>query len=142
MNNNTEIAKKILTENSYTCVLYLDGEEYHSTLRGVKPLINLLESENNFAGFSAADKTVGAGAAHLYALLGVAEVWANVISEDGKRILEKNNISVYCGEIVPYIINRRGDGICPIEKAVNGIVCSRKALEVIKQTLKNSEKSD
>ena len=142
MNNNTEIAKKILTENSYTCVLYLDGEEHHSTLRGVKPLINLLESENNFVGFSAADKTVGAGAAHLYTLLGVTEVWANVISEDGKRILEKNNISVYCGEIVPYIINRRGDGICPIENAVSGIACSEKALEAIKQTLKNLEKQD
>lgn len=136
MDNNTKTAKNILIKNGYTCVLYSDTEEFHSTLRGVKPLLDFLESDKDFSGFFAADKTVGAGAAHLYALLGVKEVWANIISDAGKKVLLENNITVFCETQVPYIINRKGDGMCPIETAVKGIISSQKALEAIKQTLK------
>lgn len=135
MKNNCLTAKNILLENDYTCVLYLNGIEYHSTLRGVKPLIDFLESSIDFSGFSAADKVVGAGAAHLYILLKVKAVWAKVISEKAKKILQNNNISVFFEKEVPYIINRTGDGVCPIETAVNGIKDSNKALESIKQKL-------
>lgn len=135
MNNDTAIAKNTLIKNGYTCVLYSNGIEHHSTLRGVKPLIDFLESGKDFNGFCAADKTVGAGAAHLYVLLGVKEIWANIISEDGMNILQQNNISVYCESAVPFIINRTGDGACPIETAVKGIYCSKQALDTIKQTL-------
>lgn len=136
MNIDTKTAKDILLKNGYTCVLSSDGTEYHSTLRGVKPLIEFLESRKDFNGFCAADKTVGAGAAHLYVLLGVKSVWANIISQAGKKILEQNNIEIFCENTVPFIINRSGDGVCPIETAVKGITCSKQALEVIKATLK------
>ncbi len=140
MNKDTILAKNILTENGYTCVLYADGKIYRSIQRGVKPLIEFLESGDDFRGFCAADKTVGAGAAHLYVLLGVTSVWANVMSEAGKNILEQNNISVFCEQLVPYIINRAGDGVCPIESAVRGIACSTQALTIIKQTLQKIQK--
>ncbi len=136
MNNNTAIAKNTLIKNGYTCVLYSNGIEHHSTLRGVKPLIDFLESDKDFNGFSAADKTVGAGAAHLYVLLGAKEVWANIISEEGRNILLQNNISVFSEKVVPYIINRTGDGVCPIETEVKGITCSKQAFGIIKQVLK------
>lgn len=136
MKNNCLTAKNILLENDYTCVLYLNGIEYHSTLRGVKPLIEFLESNIDFSGFFAADKVVGAGAAHLYILLKVKAVWAKVISEKAKKILQENNISVFFEKEVPYIINRTGDGACPIETAVNCIKDSNEALVAIKQTLK------
>lgn len=130
-------AKKILLENGYCCVLLKDEEEYHSTLRGVRPLLDFLESGGDFRGFCAADKTVGAGAAHLYVLLGVKSVWANVISADGKAVLEQNGIEVIGETLVPFIINRKGDGMCPIESAVKGITDSKMALGTIKETLQN-----
>ena len=136
MNSDIKKAKEILIENGFTCVLYLDGIEYNSTLRGVKPLIEFLESGKDFNGFSAADKTVGAGAAHLYVLLGVKSLWTNVLSIEAKKILEQNNISFFCEQLVPYIINRKGDGTCPIETAIKGIADSKQALETIKKTLK------
>lgn len=136
MNSDIKKAKEILIENGFTCVLYLDGIEYNSTLRGVKPLIDFLESGKDFNGFSAADKTVGAGAAHLYVLLGVKSLWTNVLSIEAKKILEQNNISFFCEQLVPYIINREGDGTCPIETAIKGIADSKQALETINKTLK------
>lgn len=132
MNNQ---AKEILLKNNYTCVLCKDNEIFHSDKRGVKPLIDFYESGNDFSGFSGADKTVGAGAAHMYVLLGVKEVWANIISEEGVRILTENNIYVTYEEKVPHIINRKGDGQCPIEKCVQEIDNSKEAFERIKETL-------
>ena len=136
MNSDIKKAKEILIENGFTCVLYLDGIEYNSTLRGVKPLIDFLESGKDFNGFSAADKTVGAGAAHLYVLLGVKSLWTNVLSIEAKKILEQNNISFFYEQLVPYIINRKGDGTCPIETAIKDITDSKQALETINKTLK------
>lgn len=140
MNSEIITAKNILTENNYTCVLSLNNAQYHSDLRGVKPLIGFLESDNDFNGFYAADKVVGAGAAHLYVLLGVKAVWAGVISDSAKKILEKNNITVFYETKASYIINRTGDGVCPIENAVASIEDSKQAFIIIKQTLEKLAK--
>lgn len=135
MSEDTKKARDILVKNGYTCVLCRENEEFHSNLRGVRPLIDLLESGKDFSGFSAADKTVGLGAAHLYLLLGVRSVWARVISLSARELLEKGGIEVFFEEEVPYIINRQGNGRCPIETAVSDIACPAEALRVIKETL-------
>ena len=141
MDNLTASAKKILIENDYTCVLYSKDRQYHSSLRGVRPLIDFLESGTDFSGFAAADKVVGAGAAHLYVLLKVTCVWAKTISQEAFSILEQKGISVFCEETVPFIINRAKDGVCPIENAFKGVVNSKDAYTLIKQTLKNLNKN-
>jgi len=130
-------AKERLITQNHTCVLCKSGEEYYSDLRGVEPLLDFLDSGHDFSGFSAADKTVGAGAAHLYVALGIKAVWANVISEIGIKILKENNIHVSFNECVPHIINRKGDGICPIENSVKDISSTDTAIEKIRKTLQN-----
>ena len=130
-----ERAKSILIKNNYTCVLCKEDEEYHSSLRGVRPLLDCLESGCSYAGFSAADKTVGAGAAHLYILLGVSHVWAAVISQKGLDLLEKNGIVVHFETKVPFIINRAGNGPCPIENATKDIESPTEALCKIHRVL-------
>ena len=133
MDKRTEKAKQLLIENGYTCVLYSENAEYHSVQRGVKPLIGFIDSGVDFRGFFAADKTVGAGAAHAYVLLGVAEVWARVISESGKQVLENGGIRVFADEVVPFIVNRAKDGVCPFETAVKGVTDSVVALAVMRE---------
>ena len=131
MCDKTELARQMMTEGAYTCVLLLGDAQYTSRERGVKPLLMLLQSGRSYEGAVAADKTVGAGAAHLYVLLGVRRLWANVISTAALQVLAQNGIEAAYGECVPYIINRRGDGPCPIESAVEGAKNSREAHERI-----------
>lgn len=135
MNKEIETVRQKLDDGEYTCVVMKDGEEYTSRERGVKPLLTLLESERSFIGAIAADKTVGAGAAHLYVLLGVKALWANVISTSALRVLEQNGIEAYYKECVPYIINRQGNGACPIETAVKDAKNSKDAFELIIEAL-------
>ena len=136
MHELTKRAREILIENGYTAVLCSEDEVYYSTERGVKPLIGFLESGKNFSGFCAADKTVGLGAAHIYILLRARSVFATVISSSARALLESAGIAVSFESEVPYIINRKGDGRCPIETAVLGITDSKDALTKIKQALK------
>ena len=48
---------------------------------------------------------------------------------------KENNILVTYEKKVPYIINRAGDGQCPVEKCVQGIYDSKEAYERIKETV-------
>ena len=82
-----EKAKAHLVAGGYTCVLTDGAEIYTSTHRGVKPLVQFLESGKAFVGFSAADKVVGKAAAYLYVLLGVKEIYAQIISETAEKVL-------------------------------------------------------
>ena len=135
MRNTIDVARQKLLDGGYTCVVIVGDCEYTSFERGVKPLISLLQMQRSFIGAVAADKCVGAGAAHLYVLLGVCAVWANVISESAVEVLQKNGIDVSCAQCVPYIINRKGDGVCPIERVVADAKTSKEAYDLIVATL-------
>ena len=130
-----ELTKKLLSEEGYTCVFLSDNETISSKKRGVSPLLELIEQNKSLKGFAGADKVVGAGAAYLYAILCPDSLFASTISESAKRVLDRYGINYSYGELVPYIINRIGDGACPIEQAVRNSSSPQEALEDIKTAL-------
>ena len=67
-------------------------------------------------GASVADKVIGKGAAALMIAGGVKEVYADVISNAAMELFEKYATTVSYDQKVAYIVNRRGDGICPVEE--------------------------
>lgn len=113
-----ESARSLLEKGNCTCVLCRDGSTVTDSRRGVRPLLELLESETDFHGYSAADKVVGKAAAFLYCLLGVKALHAGVLSVPVRDVLVSAGISVEWGSLVPAIRNRAGDGFCPMETAV------------------------
>ena len=129
-------AKDLMESGDYTCVLTDGGAVYTSALRGVRPLVQFLENAENMNGFSAADKVVGRATAYLYVLLGVAAVYAKVISEPAAAVLRAHGIRVEFDRLVPNIINRRGDGICPFEAAVMDISDPAEAYRAIREKMK------
>ena len=68
-------ARAMLESGGYTCVLCRGDAILTDKRRGVRPLLDLLDSRENFVGYSAADKVVGKAAAFLYQLLGVEFVY-------------------------------------------------------------------
>ena len=128
-------AKKMLETGSYTCVLYRSGTAYTATERGVKPLVRWLTEGLEARGFSAADRVVGRATAYLYCLLGVQEVYAQVMSRAAAEVLEAGHIRHSCGILVDNIINRQGTGICPFEAAVLHIQDPQTALSAIREKM-------
>ncbi|MBE6667646.1 MAG: DUF1893 domain-containing protein [Ruminococcaceae bacterium] len=129
-------AKEILKNNSYTCVVCKSDKTFTSTDRGVKPLVLWHESGEDMKNGSAADKVVGRGAAFLYLLLGIRELYAHVISKPALELLSKNGVDVSYGILADNIINRHGNGICPFEAAVLDITDPREAYIAITQKMK------
>ncbi len=114
-------AKEMLCAGGYTCVMCRKDSVYTSAQRGVKPLVAWLESGQRFRDYCAADKVVGRATAFLYSLLGVKAVYARIISRCALQVLDQHGIVVEYDELVPNIINRQGDGVCPFEAAVLAI---------------------
>lgn len=130
-----ENAKNLLESGGYTCVITDGNTVLTSTQRGVKPLVQFLESGRDLAGFSAADKVVGRATAYLYVLLGVKNLYAQVVSRPALAVLQENGIDTRYGNLVPNIINRKGDGICPFEAAVMDITDPQNAYAAIRRKM-------
>lgn len=128
--------KRILNENSYTCVAVKGEFCFTSKARGVKPLLELIDNGADVAGGVAADKVVGRAAAFLYVLLGVKAIYADVISESAYGVLKGKGIFVEYGLMVPAIRSRDGKGFCPMEQATLGVEDGESALQLIRDTLK------
>ena len=94
MKGDWERAAGLLAARGYTCVLCKGEKVYTSTARGVGPLIRWLDEKTDLNGFCAADKVVGKAAAALYVLLGVAAVYAPVMSGMAVQMLEEHGIEV------------------------------------------------
>ncbi len=135
-------ARQLLFDNGYTCVVIKDDFCFTSKQRGVKPLLELIDGSNDCSGAVAADKVVGKAAAFLYVLLGVKEIYADVISEHAITVLQEKGILVEYRTLVPMIKNRDGSGFCPMEQATLTVVNEKIALEVIKETFRNLSKSN
>jgi len=130
--NNLLNARNLLESGNYTCVVCSGDTTHTTTQRGVAPLLNWLDTGTDLSGFSAADRVVGRGAAFLYCLLGVKEVYARVMSHPAAEVLLSHDIAASADIFVEGIINRQGTGPCPFEAAVMDIQDARKALVAIR----------
>jgi hypothetical protein len=87
--------------------------EFHG-IKGFLEATELLGKE--LAGSSVADKVVGRAVAFLSVYFQISAVFAVVMSGEGARVLEDNNIFYQFEKYVPNILNPRRNDICPFEK--------------------------
>lgn len=135
MHRYTENAKRLLLENDITLVFTDGNEVVTSHTRGVLSLVVMVMEKESMKGFYCADKVVGKAAAFMYAILKPEELYAFVLSEKAERILEKYGVKYFFGEKVPAIINRKGDGFCPMETATENAETPEEALEILREKL-------
>ena len=111
-----EQAKLLLLTSANTIAVVSNGEVFISQERGVKPLLHLLSEKKGFLkNASVADKVIGKAAALLMVLGEIKEVHTLIISEPAIKVFEKYNISCFYDKKVDRIVNRTGDGLCPME---------------------------
>ena len=108
----------ILHNENLTLVLRSnDGEIHRYTQRGVKDLLSLVTTAPDLLhGALVADKAVGKAAAACMVMGGISQVHADVMSEPAFNLLKSHGIEAGYGNLVDHIINRTGDGWCPMER--------------------------
>lgn len=115
-------AKELLKQDNHTFVAVSDRDVYTSSMHGIVPIISKVEEDAlYFKGYYVADKVIGKSAAMLLIRSQIACLYAEVLSEHAKNILDEYHIPYSYHTIVPYIINRTKDGMCPMEQTVVGI---------------------
>ncbi len=137
-----ETAKKLLLapDASYTCVLCRDNVVHTAQEKGIAPMMRFLDSGTRLQGFCAADRIVGKAAAMLFILARVRAVHGTVMTETAKKMLEENGIFASCDTLTKEIVNRRGDGLCPMEITVQSIDDPQEAREAIRLTMQRLSK--
>ncbi|MCS5420975.1 MULTISPECIES: DUF1893 domain-containing protein [Psychrilyobacter] len=104
--------------------------------RGIKPALEFFFlGKETTQGSSVADRIIGKGAAMVLSLCCCKELYGGVISRDALASLKKGGQTVQWGTVVPYIINRRGDGMCPLEKLLSNTEDPQVGLDIIKKFL-------
>lgn len=99
---------------------------------GVSDLYRLLTNEPNLLRrASVADKVVGKGAAALMVEGGVREVYADVVSTPALALFRVGGIPVRYGQEVPHIVNRAGNGICPVEQLCRDCTTATECIPLI-----------
>lgn len=131
-----EKAKSILLSSASTIAVISNGEVFTSQERGVKPLLYLLSEKKGFLkGASVADKVIGKAAALLMVLGEIKEVHTFIISEPAIKVFEKYNIPCFYDKKVDRIVNRTGDGLCPMETLCLDVDNPAEAFTKIKEKL-------
>ena len=127
-----ELAIELLHASNASCIILNNNKFHYFTERGIKDLYNLYKNrpeilKNSFI----ADKVVGKGAAALMALGEISELYTDIISEKAVKMLQKCKIIHSFAKQVPYIINRAGNGMCPVETLCSEIETPEECLTQI-----------
>lgn len=133
--NDINHAKYIL-ENRNASVVFCRGEQMIILDgKGIKPLLELMKKQIALSEYSVADKIVGKAAALLFIKMKVSSVYGSVMSEKARDIFLHYNIPFFYKTLTKEIINRRGDDLCPMEKAVENVNDPDKAYVILTDTV-------
>ena len=125
--------KEVLKKNNHSIVA---SNGYISDENGIKPVIvPMCEDIHFFKDLEVADRIIGKASAMLLCLSGVKEVYTPVLSRAGKDVFEKYGVKVEYDTLADYIVNRKGDGMCPMEMTVKDIDDLNEAFIALKKKL-------
>ena len=74
---------------------------------------------------------------NVLALLNVKAVYARILSKSAWQVFDEYGIAVEYDTLVEYIVNRKGDGMCPFESAVLNVADPTSAYKVIRGKMRD-----
>ncbi len=136
-----EQAKKALQQPEVTfAAVSANGVCVTSDKKGIVPMMEILETNPTFLSDAVvADKVIGKAAAFLLIKGNVKAVYAQMMSHHALETLQQTNIFVQYQTVVPYIINRNKDGMCPMEETVLSIQDAEQAFVALQEKRKALE---
>ena len=133
-----ESARQLLLENKAACVLLAPDGSVMLTEngRGIAPLLTVYDKCNGKMDRTiVVDKVIGRATAAIAICGKVSHVHAEIMSQDAVAMLKQHNITVSYTLLVPRILNRTRDGICPMEQTVENIEDPVQAVAALRKKL-------
>lgn len=137
MNNSCRDKALAVLRNTDASFVYVTKEAVlTSEYKGIRRLLALVNEQTTLAEGFVADRIVGKAAALLMVLQGAKNVYAETIDQPALAVFRTHGVNVLFRKLVPIIINRAGDGICPMENAVLAVDDPKEAFTVLSETVK------
>lgn len=136
----TESAINMIKSRKATCVVVKNNKIVKSASPlGIKYVLGLYD-ENILEDTFVADTVIGKAAAMVFTEGKVSACYGETVSKEAVRWLTEHNIPVKYGTCADYIINRKGDGMCPMEETVKDVENSAEAITLLKNKVAELEK--
>lgn len=134
-------AREALRGHVRCAVVDAAGELHTSVERGVRPMLLWLRDDPDLLrGATIADKVVGRAAALLAIYGGASHVYGDIMSESAVREFDRAGVRHSATLVTEGIMNRRGDGICPMERLCAGASSPEEAyLRMRKKVLEDEQ---
>lgn len=139
MNNDLLQAKSAL--NGHTIALCKGDTLIVCDKKSIRPMLDFISEGKDLSGFSAADLVVGKAVATLFVYAKIKCVYSKVMSRPALEYLQSHGIDAKCDTLVENIINRAGDGICPMEQCVQNIDDASVAYAALKDKIMQMQRS-
>ncbi len=108
---------------------------------GVSPLLKIYDNHRkDMNGSVVVDKVIGRAAAFIVIAGNSKSVYGKIMSEDALELLKKHNINATYDLLVPKILNRKRNGLCPLEDSVKNDTVPEKALESMRKRISELRK--
>ena len=124
--SNIDTAKEEFSKDDYSFVIAGEGKIITNKEKGLKSVIDLIESGEDFSEYSLCDKITGRAAAFLYVLLGIEAVHAKKMAKLAVQILDRAEIEYSYDEMIE---------IDPVELSVLRSGSAIQAIEDIKKAI-------
>lgn len=141
------LARRILDPEiltTYSLVLIKNQKViYRSRASGIRPLVYCVQKHSSdLQNCTLYDKVVGLAAAKIivYSQM-ISHVFTPVVSEKARALLQKNKINLQAQKIVPHILKRNRESICPLEIQALNIDDHELFFQKIKKSLKKQKLS-
>jgi hypothetical protein len=137
--NDLVIATNQLYRKELTLVIVKNaGVVFETASHRISGLLGAIEQlGDGLEGASVADRVVGKAIALLCVYAGIREVYAEVLSRKAKTVFEENGIPCEWRRLVDNILGSNGTGVCPFEKAAEGISDPEQAYTAFKELLQS-----
>jgi hypothetical protein len=98
-------------------VLKAKNPIFQSKKEGIASLLDYIEKFSPFPDdVTVFDRVVGNAAALLLEMIRCKKIFSSIGSSHALETLNRHAIPSYFVKVVPYILNRKGDGMCPFEQ--------------------------
>ena len=140
--NAVRSAMNLIAQDTASCVIIKGNTIVRTEYgRGIGPMIKLYE-EGVLEGAFVVDKIVGKASAMILTLGGVKSCYGLIMSKGAYQWLSEHAVRVECDTLVDAIINRKGDGLCPMELTVQDIENEQEALAAVKRKMEELRKAE
>lgn len=133
-----EALKREIEIENLSCIVLQDEVLYTHIQKGVKPIVDFW-SRDYLEDAVVVDKVIGKASAIFMVNGNVRHAHGIVVSELAVEVFEKAGIDYSADKIVPKIINRTGDGLCPMESSVAHVNENAEAIKIILEKIYKSE---